>query len=156
MLRDILVPNSSQDPLQKTVLASQKIEMASQTALHPNSFAQLRQLFQRPASVIALRTQRTGSRTSDTRQRAPSSRRMSSIIQAASATALPDIDERLSRYEWDRMNLPDLTGDSLVWPCCTSNSQVSFDVSFLSPESSILPNPCQIIVLLNLDRENTA
>ncbi|KAK9918036.1 hypothetical protein WJX75_000706 [Coccomyxa subellipsoidea] len=39
---------------------------------------------------------------------------MSSTIKAASATALPDIDERLSRYEWDRMNLADLTGKTAV------------------------------------------
>ena len=32
------------------------------------------------------------------------------IVRAAAASAMPDIEERLSRFEWDRMNLPDLTG----------------------------------------------
>ena len=33
------------------------------------------------------------------------------VVRAAISTpAIPDIEERLNRYEWDRMNLPDLTG----------------------------------------------
>ena len=32
------------------------------------------------------------------------------LVRAAAATAMPDIEERLSRFEWDRMNLADLTG----------------------------------------------
>ena len=34
----------------------------------------------------------------------------SALVRAAAATAMPDIEERLSRFEWDRMNLADLTG----------------------------------------------
>ena len=33
------------------------------------------------------------------------------VVRAAiSSPTIPDIEERLGRYEWDRMNLPDLTG----------------------------------------------
>ena len=39
---------------------------------------------------------------------------MASKVHASTATALPDIDERLSRYEWERMNIPDLTGTQVV------------------------------------------
>ena len=37
---------------------------------------------------------------------------LNGIVRAAISTpAIPDIQERLDRYEWDRMNLPDLTGN---------------------------------------------
>ncbi|CAL8465705.1 g5241 [Coccomyxa elongata] len=39
---------------------------------------------------------------------------MASKVHTSTATALPDIDERLSRYEWERMNIPDLTGKTAL------------------------------------------
>lgn len=35
-----------------------------------------------------------------------------SIYGSIRAAALPDLEKRLSRYEWDEMKLPDLTGDA--------------------------------------------
>ena len=49
------------------------------------------------------------------------------VVRAAAATAMPDIEERLSSFEWDRMNLADLTGMLQGWYCPMSsllNSQI--------------------------------
>ena len=43
------------------------------------------------------------------------------LVRAAAATALPDIEERLGRFEWDRMNLADLTGMPQSWHCPLSS-----------------------------------
>lgn len=37
------------------------------------------------------------------------------VVRAAAATAMPDIQDRLDRFEWDRMKLADLTGDILIF-----------------------------------------
>jgi len=36
------------------------------------------------------------------------------VVRAAAATAMPDIQDRLDRFEWDRMKLADLTGDIVI------------------------------------------
>ena len=36
-------------------------------------------------------------------------------VRATAATTMPDIEERLSRFEWERMNLADLTGMLQGW-----------------------------------------
>ncbi|CAL5223524.1 g6055 [Coccomyxa viridis] len=50
-----------------------------------------------------------------------------SIVRAAISTpAIPDIEERLNRYEWDRMNLPDLTGKTAL--VTGGNSGLGFSI----------------------------
>lgn len=44
-----------------------------------------------------------------TRQQRAASR-ASAVVRAASVAAMPDIKERLNRYEWDRMRFANLTG----------------------------------------------
>lgn len=121
--------------------------MTSYTALVSNSITQLRQLCRQPASAFALRAHRTSSRTSDIRQSPSRSRTMSSTIKAASTTALPDIDERLSRYEWDRMNLADLTGE---YQCRISRTFESFLPLLSSRSGTVLTIAHKKVMLLQL------
>ena len=53
------------------------------------------------------------------------------LVGAAAATAMPDIEERLSRFEWDTMNLADLTGMLQGWCCAVSSWLNSLIISIV-------------------------